>query len=516
MQQFKKILLDEVEEFRKIGHKFLQGELTVPQFKHASGGMGVYAHRGGKEFMVRLRIPSGITHVDELKMVYDFAKKNNLDKIHLTTRQAIQLHGMNIDDICDLMKEGIEKNIFTRGSGGNFPRNVAISPLSGVDPEEAFDVTPYAIAVGNHFLKKIYTYKLPRKLKVSFSSSEKDEAHCTVQDLGFLATMKDGKKCFKVYVGGGLGNNPKKALELDEVIEAKDVLYYVEALTNLFISEGNYENRNKARVRYLVEKFGEEEFINKFKSYVIAEKEKGLLDIHLHPNEVEKEGITVNFNDKRIFKQKQEGLYSVYLHPVGGQLPIEDLKEILDELECCEDIDIRLTMTEGMYFRNLNGVEAKVLLDLTERMGANTTIEQSVACIGVPTCQIGIGNSQNLLRGIVKYFRENNYVLDNLPRVYISGCQNSCGVHEIGKIGFFGKKKRVQEEVKDVFGLSIGGDFGIGKTKLGEIKGDLLPDEIPQFLFKLSENMDKSQKDFDTYIKENKEELENLIKEYSV
>ena len=139
-----------------------------------------------------------------------------------------------------------------------------------------------------------------------------------------------------------------------------------------------------------------------------------------------------------------------------------------------------------------------------------------MACIGVPTCQIGIGNSQNLLRGIVKYFRENNYVLDNLPRVYISGCQNSCGVHEIGKIGFFGKKKRVQEEVKDVFGLSIGGDFGIGKTKLGEIKGDLLPDEIPQFLFKLSENMDKSQKDFDTYIKENKEELENLIKEYSV
>lgn len=516
MQSFKKILLDEVEEFRIAGHKFLGGELTVPQFKHTSGGMGVYAHRGGKEFMVRLRIPSGITHVDELNLVYDFAKKNNLDKIHLTTRQAIQLHGMNIDDICDLMKEGIHKNIFTRGSGGNYPRNVALSPLSGVDNNEEFDATKYALAVGNHFLRKIYTYKLPRKLKVSFSNGESDAAHCTVQDLGFVAVKKEDKEYFKVYVAGGLGNNPKKALELDELIEAKDVLYYVEGLISLFVSEGDYENRNKARVRYLVDKFGEEEFLKQFKTYVEAEKEKGDLELYLHPSEVTKEGLPIKLTHKRLIKQKQEGLYSVYLHPVGGQLKLEYLREILDELECCKDIDIRLTMTEGMYFRNLNGFEAKVLLDLTEEMGSNTEIEQSVACIGVPTCQIGIGNSQKLLEDIVNYFKDRGYKSDVLPRVYISGCPNSCGVHEIGRIGFVGKKKKLNDGVKDIFALFLGGNFGVGTTNLGGNKGDMLPLQIPEFLYKLGEKVEASKVSFDEFIKCNDEEVEKLISEYIV
>lgn len=516
MRNFKKILLDEVDEFRVVGHKFLNGDLTVPQFKHVSGGMGVYAHRGGKEFMVRFRIPSGITHINELEMIYDFALRSNLDKIHLTTRQAIQLHGMSIDDICDCMKEGINKNLFTRGAGGNYPRNVALSPLSGVDPEEEFDVTQYALSVGNHFLRKIYTYKLPRKLKVAFSNGNKDEAHCTVQDLGFVAVKKDEVECFKVYIGGGLGNNPKKALELQELIEAKDVLYYVEGLTNLFIDEGDYENRNKARVRCLVEKFGEEEFLNKFKSYVDAEKEKGDLELILHSQEITKEGMPIKLEHKRLFKQKQDGLYSVYFHPIGGQLKLDDLKEIFDELESCEDIDIRLTMTEGMYFRNLSGFEAKVLLDLTEEMGANTKIEQSVSCIGVPTCQIGIGNSQKLLEDIISYFKEKGYKSDILPRVYISGCTNSCGVHEIGKIGFSGKKKKLDDGVKDIFALFIGGDFGVGTTELGINKGDMLPEQIPEFLYKLGENIEKSGIGFDEYIKSENTELEKLIEEYLV
>ena len=154
------------------------------------------------------------------------------------------------------MKEALDNNIYTRGAGGNFPRNVAISPLSGVEKDEAFDVTPYAIKVGNYFLERIYTYKLPRKLKVSFSSNENDEGHCTVQDLGFLAVNKDGKEYFQVYLGGGLGQNPRKAVKYRELIETKEVLYYVEAMVRLFMAEGDYTNRNKAPIRYIVERLG--------------------------------------------------------------------------------------------------------------------------------------------------------------------------------------------------------------------------------------------------------------------
>ena len=244
MSNLKEELLIEIEEFRQLGNKFLSGEVSALDFKKVSGGMGVYSERSKKEFMIRLRIPSGITNIDQMNWLCDIAEKYELEKFHLTTREAVQYHNLSIDQVCGIMKDGIENDIYSRGGGGNFPRNVAMSPLSGVDKSEAFDVTSYALAVNNHFLSKITTYKLPRKLKVSFSSSNIDLGHCNVTDLGFLATIKDNKKYFKVYMGGGLGRNPKIGVEYDELIEPSEVLYHVEAMTNLFIKEGDYENRN--------------------------------------------------------------------------------------------------------------------------------------------------------------------------------------------------------------------------------------------------------------------------------
>ncbi len=171
MDNLKEQLLAEIADFREIGHRFERQEISSLEFKGTSGGMGVYAHRGGEEFMIRLRIPSGILDVKQLKLIYKFANERNLDSVHTTTRQAIQLHGLSIDEVCDIMEEALRNDIYTRGGGGNFPRNVSISPLSGVDKEEAFDVSEYAKAVNEHFMKKITTYKLPRKLKVSCSSS---------------------------------------------------------------------------------------------------------------------------------------------------------------------------------------------------------------------------------------------------------------------------------------------------------------------------------------------------------
>lgn len=517
MTKLKDVLYSEIEDFREKGHKFLNGELNVMQFKHASGGFGVYAHRGGKEFMIRLRIPSGITDLEEMKIVYGFAKKYGMERIHFTTRQAIQFHGLSIDEVCDLMKEALDNDIYTRGSGGNFPRNVAISPLSGVNTDEAFDVTPYALAVGNYFLERIYTYKLPRKLKVSFSSSNADGSHCTVQDLGFLAVNKEGKECFQVYLGGGLGQNPKIAAKYRELIEPKYVLYYVEAMVNLFIAEGNYENRNKARIRYILDRMGEEEFLACYKKYVDEAKARGGLELeNIETKEYNKKGIKVEVKSPRLFSQKQEGLYSVYLHPVGGQLETKDLKVILETLEKMDNIEIRLAMTEGIYFRNLNGEEAKELLEITEDMGGKTVFEQSVSCIGVPTCQVGLCNSQGTLNAILDYFKEKKFTKDVLPRIYISGCGNSCGVHQVGPIGFTGKKKRVNDEVQECFSLYVDGSFAANKTKLGDCYGDMLASKIPEFLYELAVSIDKCELRYDEYIKVKKDEFESLVNKYLV
>ena len=121
MEHLRSMLLEEIDSFRELGHKFENKEISSADFKATSGGMGVYAHRGGEEFMIRLRIPSGILNTQELKVIYNLAKDKNLDSVHTTTRQAIQLHGLNIDEICDVMKEAMNNGIYTRGGGGNFP-----------------------------------------------------------------------------------------------------------------------------------------------------------------------------------------------------------------------------------------------------------------------------------------------------------------------------------------------------------------------------------------------------------
>ena len=414
------------------------------------------------------------------------------------------------------MKEALDNDIYTRGAGGNYPRNVAMSPLSGVDPKEEFDVTPYAKAVGNYFLERIYTYKLPRKLKVAFSNSEYDAAHCTVQDLGFVAVNKDGEKYFQIYLGGGLGQNPRKAVKYYDLIEAKDVLYYVEAMVSLFKAEGNYENRNKARVRYILERMGEKDFLECYKKHIEEVIEKGNLEIQVEDKICNKKGIEVEINNPRIINQKQLGLYSVYLHPIGGQLLANDLKAILDTIKNFEDIEIRLAMTEGVYFRNLNGNEARELLELTENMGATTNFEQSVSCIGIPTCQVGICNSQGTLNSIMDYFKDKEYKSDVLPRVYISGCGNSCGVHQIGSIGFTGKKKRVGEKIEECFTMFAGWSFGVGKTNLGNSYGDIPGNKIPEFLYELSKAIEVSDLKFEEYLEEKEESFKEIVNKYAV
>lgn len=516
MSNLKRILLEEIDEFREKGHKFVNKELTVAEFKGISGGFGVYAHRGGKEFMLRLRIPSGVTNTKELKQIYKWAKVYNINKIHLTTRQAIQYHGISIDDACDIMKDGIDKNIYTRGSGGNFPRNVALSPLSGVDLEEAFDVTPYALSVNNYFLQRIYTYKLPRKLKVAFSSSSLDEAHCTVSDLGFIAVEKNGHKYFNVYSGGGLGRNPLKAIIVDKFIDPKDVLYHIEAMINMFIAEGDYDNKGKARIRYIHARMGKEAYRDCYKKHLDIVKAKGGLTLDILPKDYNKIGIETCSKHPRLYKQKQNGLYSVYFHPIGGQLSLEDLKNIINEIDNMEDIEVRLSMTEGMYIRNLNGIEAERILNITQNKGGETKAEQSVSCIGVPICQIGVLHSQETLNNIVKLLKEKNVKENSLPRTYISGCPNSCGVHEIGEIGFTGKVKRVKDETRKVFELHAGGSFKVGETKLGDNYGDIPHEEVPNFLYEISQLVEKSNRNFDEWFKENDYTFKKIVEKYTI
>ena len=152
MENYNEMLKSEISSFRELGHRFFNKEVSVGDFKGASGGMGVYAQRGGQSFMIRLRTSSGVISKEHMRLISSFAEQYKVENIHLTTRQAVQLHNLGIDDVCDIMETAIDHGLYTRGGGGNFPRNVSLSVLSGVEKNEYFDVTDFALKTGEYLM----------------------------------------------------------------------------------------------------------------------------------------------------------------------------------------------------------------------------------------------------------------------------------------------------------------------------------------------------------------------------
>ncbi len=388
---------------------------------------------------------------------------------------------------------------------------VSLSPLSGVDKNEAFDVTDYALQVGDYLMSKITTYHLPRKLKIAFSSSDEDTANSTVNDLGFLATIVDSKPYFRVYIAGGLGNNPAVSIDFG-LIEPNEVLYHVEAMTQLFIAEGDYNNKAKARIRYIPRRMGVDNFVQCYKEHLQKVKETFSFDEYKKVKPVITHNEHTNPNLKEtnnLIAQKQNGLYSVILHPFAGQFKTQDLKNLIKFLENCDKKSIRLSMDENMYIRDLTADKATELLDIMKEMNT-TKIEQSISCIGVPTCQMGIEQSQTLLKNILDELKKQNAPLEVLPKTYISGCTNSCARHQANELGFEGCKKKG----KDAFKLYVGGIHSKNKTELGKLIGTILAEQIPSFMCELSFLLQKQNLNFKQLISEKEDLFETLISRY--
>ena len=528
MKDYAKIYKDEIESFRETGHKFLNGELTVPEFKGKSGGFGVYAQRGGKKFMIRLRTPSGIVSLPHYKLTMGYVKKYGLDKVHLTTRQTFQLHDLEFDDVCDIMADAIDHDLFTRGGGGNYPRNVALSVLSGVEQGEAFDVTPFALMVSEYFVSRASTYHLPRKLKVAFSNSEHDTGCATINDVGFMAVIENGEPFFKLFLAGGMGSNPEISIPYGKLVKPEEVMYYVEAMVRLFMEKGNYENKHRARMRYIPKEIGTEEFIQCLEKHLKEVKETEKFD-EIHAV-VEKEEAWEDSAKKHplLIPQKQKGLYSVKIHPVCGQMSASLFDKIgmfLEEHKECkkEDgsekekgLEVRLSLYEDMYIRNLTASEAEELLSLAKGEAQETKVDMTVTCVGVPTCQMGILQSQSLCRSIKEAVEKANLKWNLLPTIHISGCPNSCSRHQVAELGFAGKKKRVEDSVAEVYDVYVGGALGLGKTKMGELIGSMKVSEIPAFLVQLAGKLEEKEVYFDKFFCESRGEFDQIIASYLV
>lgn len=481
-QQWLQAYQREIGEFSEKISAFAQGDIDKKAYKGYSGGFGSYAQRDQTKHMLRLRLPAGRLTLERLKFLADTVEKYDVQRLKLTTCETVQLHDLAADQVPAIMEEAVSAGIITRGGGGDNPRNVMCSPLSGVQAGEAFDPTPWAEAVTKYLLSVCREIHMPRKLKIAFSNGVDDSVHSAFRDMGFQAQPNG---TFSLRIAGGLGAaRPSMGVLVDEAVKPAEVLYYVKAMVDTFCQHGNYENRAKARTRFMQEALGPDGLKEAFLKNLAAARAAGGLEITGLEAPAGLTGNEGTLDHPRAAAQKQPGLYAVKYHPIGGVLPVEKPAQLYALLKDVPGAECRVTPDETLYLINLPAGAAKKVLAATED-GARTEFEYSVACIGATVCQQGVRDSQGLLQSAVQAVREAGIPDGALPRICVSGCPSSCAAHQAGVIGFQGCVKPVDGKAQPAFKLFLGGSDACGGARFGEAAGVILEKDVPALLVEL-------------------------------
>lgn len=509
-RQWTDTLRGEIESFKETISAFDKGELDRKAYKGVSGGLGSYAQRDPSRHMLRLRMAGGRLTMDRLKFLAGTAEKEQVARMKLATCQTVQLHDLAADQVAGIMEGAIGCGIYVKGGGGDNPRNVMASPLSGVQPGEAFDVLPYAEAVTEYLLSICRDIRMPRKLKIAFCNGADDCVHSAFRDMGFLA-REDGT--FALRIAGGLGAaRPSMGVLADGAVNPKEILYYVRAMVDTFCAHGDYNNRARARTRYMQDTLGPDGLKEEFLKNVAARKAEGGLDLAVEAVPVSKTGGGA-VDHPRAIPQKQSGLYAVKYHPIGGVLTTDKPGQLYDLVKDMEDVELRVAPNETLYIINLTAAEAEKVLAATGD-GARTEFEYSVACIGAATCQQGVRDSQGAFQAALKAVREANLPDGALPKICISGCPSSCAGQQAAAIGFQGGVKLVDKKPQPAFKMILGGTDELGKARFGTDAGAVLESDLPALLVELGKAAASAGQDWYQWSADHAGERDAIIARY--
>lgn len=494
----------EINAFARLVQEFRNGEIEPVKFKAIRVPMGIYEQRTNGTYMVRVRCAAGMITSRQLKAVALLAQKEGTEPIHITTRQELQLHNVQLEQITGILEQLYELGLSSRGGGGNTVRNIMASEDAGISADEVFDVTPYALALTNTLIAEQDSWSLPRKYKIAFAGNDVDNANATFSDLGLIATLQNGQKGFKVYIGGGLGSKPTAGFKLSDFVPASDLLYVGEAVKVLFSEHGNRRNRHKARIRYIFYKLGEERVFELFHETFNRLKEEGNYELSL-PSlpRTQNKGQIIDLNAeegaygkwlKRYVKaQKQTGLYSVEIPFTQGMVKTGTFIRLAEFLEPLGEDVIRFTMRQNILLRNIPGQLLESLYSELKSLGVEVDLPRIlnslVACAGADTCRLGICLSRGASSAIKKQLSGlSEDLLDQLAdlQINLSGCPNSCGQHSISHLGFSGKASR-NDRLYPAYYVVGGGRTGDNQARLASRLGEINARDLPVFTARLME-----------------------------
>ena len=369
-------------------------------------------------------------------------------------------------------------------------------PIPGVAKDETFDVGPYVFALTSRLIEEADSWLLPRKYKIAFSNSEKDSSRAIFNDLGFIAVLRSGVPGFAVYAAGGFGAKPQIGHLFHDFVADTEVYFIAEAIKRLFNKYGNRKTRHAARLRFLWNTLGEDEFRELYRRELKELHEQNAAPLALPPplskpasqNVLPSENLSEEFQTWRrrfVTEQKQSGLYSILIPVALGNLPnahVTALAEFLIPLG--EDV-LRATIEQNLLLRN---IPESSLLSAYELAKSITPLASepklfgsAVACTGAATCKLGLCFSRNALTAIIAKLRDSDLDLDKLSdlRINISGCPNSCGAHITADLGFFGRVARAGNTPYPAYEFFAGAKLGHGISRFGEALGTIAARDLP-------------------------------------
>jgi sulfite reductase (ferredoxin) len=504
---------EEIETFEAEASRVLTGDLSNDIFKPFRLQHGIYGQRQVGVQMVRIKIPFGGFTANQLRRIAEVADRFATGVGHVTTRQDIQLHFVPLRDVPTIMRGLAEVGLTTREACANTVRNVTACHLAGVCQGEVFDVTPYAKTVALHLLRNPLNQSLPRKFKIAFSGCQHDCALTPIHDIGLLAVRRDsGDLGFRMSVGGGLGSAPRIAQVLRDFVPMNELIPSVEAVIKVFDTLGNRKNRHKARMKFVIEKLGFEEFRRRwadaYSAMGYARPDLPSLKLLSHEDAAPplimpqpasrgngsgqpqgssngslKSPAYESWKRTNVVKQKQPGYVAVVLKLPMGDLTAEQMWAVAGLAERYSNGNIRTTINQNLIIRwiqetRLDDLHGELAREGLADPGAEL-VEDIIACPGTDTCGLGITSSKGLARAMAEVFPPGQ-VPDDLRgvSVKISGCHNSCAQHHIATIGLHGVGKRIGEHVAPHYELHLGGQVN-GTAKIGQMTVKLPAKNVP-------------------------------------
>ena len=493
----------DIERFERSVAQYLAGEISEDVFRVMRLNNGVYGQRqGGTNQMVRIKVPAGSITPEQLDTMGHLADAYSRGWGHITTRQNVQIHFVELERVPEVMRVLANVGLTTREACGDTVRNVTACHLAGACPHEHLDVTPWAEAAFRHFVRNPLSQRLPRKFKINFSGCATDCGQAMFNDVGVIATTRtldDGstEAGFRVYIAGGLGATPHPALALEEFTSREELLPTIEAVLRVFDQTGNRDNKLRARMKWVVDQLGIDEVRRRVvkirhtlpassswpggipevvqkvgdapagRSSTVAATAVGQgVSVALTPRDPYQRWVATS-----VIRGTANGAVSAVAYAALGDITAAQfraLASIQRELAA----DVRLTNRQNVVFRGLTESQLPVLYARLDAIGmARPGAELArdvVACPGADTCNIAVTQSRGLAKAIGEKLEEEGLAEVGGVRINISGCTNSCGQHHASDIGFFGAERRAHGQAAPGYQMLLGGYVGQEQIHFGE------------------------------------------------